>query len=146
MHPDRRRCMRNQAAGGHPGRCDREAEQRMIAQFQRTRSVLLVAPIVKQNLPMVTDVARRYLKLAGNDAIYKDLVGVGVLELIRALHGYRSDDGLDFGEFAQPQVRLAVIREIHRFNGTRVVRNVWRRLAHITFLNTCRNCIRHCVY
>jgi DNA-directed RNA polymerase specialized sigma subunit len=118
----------------------------MIEAYQTTRNVLLIAPIVRHHLQLVNRVARRYVKLAGNDRVYKDLVGVGVLELIRALKDYPSSESSEFGAYADPHVRRAMLEELHRFNSTRNVRNVWRALANVTFVNTCRNCIRRCVY
>lgn len=147
MPPGRRiRCMRNAPGADHAPRLPREAQKRMIEEYQATRNVLLIAPIVKHHLHLVNRVARRYVKLSGNDRIYKDLVGVGVLELIRALKDYPSSEGSDFGAYAEPHVRRAILKELHGFNATRNVRNVWRTLANITFINTCRNCIRRCVY
>lgn len=123
-----------------------DAERRLIEEYQATRNVLLVAPIIKHHLHLVNGVARRYLALAGNDRVYKDLVGVGVLELIRSLKAYRSSEHPDFGAYADPRVRRAILEELHGFNATRDVRDVWRTLANLTFINTCRNCIRRCVY
>ena len=48
--------------------------------------------------------------------------------------------------YADPRVRRAILEELHAFNATRNVRDVWRALASLTFINTCRNCIRRCVY
>ncbi len=140
------KCMRNAAVGNNAARLTKEAERTLIEEYRTSRNILLSAPIVKQNLELVNGVARRYVKLAGNHSVFKDLVGVGVLEVIHALNEYRSSEGIEFATYAEPLVRRAIIREIHRFNSTRAVRNVWRRLAHITFINTCRNCKRQCVY
>ncbi len=140
------KCMRHAAAGDTAVNLTKDAEKTMIDEYQRSRNVLLVAPIVKLNLQLVNHVARRYVKLARNNGIYKDLVGVGVLEVIRALNEYCFSEDIDFATYADPLVRRVVIKEIHRFNSTREVRNVWRRLAHITFINTCRNCKRQCAY
>ncbi len=138
--------MRNAPPAELEARPTGEAEHAMIREFQATRNVLLVAPMVKRHLGLVNRVARRYVRLAGNDRVYKDLVGVGVLELIRALREYRSRAGADFAAWAQPHVRRAVLLELHRFNATRTVRDVWRALAGLTFIHTCRSCIRRCVY
>ena len=147
MPPARRiRCMRNAPTADPAPRSPSEAEHGMIEEFQATRNVLLVAPIVKHHLHVVNRVARRYLKLAGNDRIFKDLLGVGVLELLRSLKEYRSRESPDFGAYVEPHVRRAILTELHRFNATRNVRDVWRTLANLTFINTCRNCIRRCVY
>lgn len=140
------KCMRNAAVVNNAARLTKEAEKRFIEEYLANRNILLIGPIVKQNLELVNRVARRYVKLSGNYSVYKDLVGVGVLELISALNDYRSDGTSDFALYADPFVRRAILKEIHRFNGTRTVRNVWRRLANITFINTCRNCKRQCVY
>lgn len=137
--------MRNAPGADPPPRLPRDAEKRLIAEYQATRNVLLVAPIVKQQLQLVNRVARRYVKLAGNHRVYKDLVGVGVLELIRVLHDYPGE-GSDFGGYAEPHVRRAILKELHGFNATREVRDVWRALANLTFVRTCRNCMRRCVY
>lgn len=139
------RCMRNAPAADPAPRLPR-AEHEMIREYQVTRNVLLVAPIIKHHLYVVNRLARRYLKLAGNDRIYKDLVGVGVLELIRSLKDYRSGESSEFAAQADPHVRRAILKELHRFNATRNVRDVWRTLANLTFIHTCRNCIRRCVY
>jgi len=140
------KCLRNAAVGNNAARLTKETEKRFIEEYRASRNILLIGPIVKQNLELVNGVARRYVKLSGNSSVYKDLVGVGVLELIGALNDYRPDVNSDFAMYADPLVRRAILKEIHRFNGTRTVRNVWRRLANITFINTCRNCKRQCVY
>lgn len=140
------KCQRNRAAGNNAARLTKEAEKTMIEEYRKSRNVLLIGPIVKHHLVLVSGVARRYLKLSGNSSVYKDLVGVGVLELIGVLNDYQPEESSDFALYADPLVRRAILKEIHRFNGTRTVRNVWRRLANITFINTCRNCKRQCVY
>ena len=140
------RCKRNTGIGANAVKMSKDAETGMIRDYQQSKNVLLLAPIVKQNLLMVNSVARRYVKLAGNHSVFKDLVGIGVLEVIHALNEYCSNEYADFSSYAEPLVRRAVIKEIHRFNSTREVRNVWRRLAHITFVNICRNCKRQCAY
>ena len=147
MPPKRRiiRCTRN-GPGGEAPRLPTGAGQRLIAEYQATGNVLLLAQIVKQHLHLVNRIARRYLKLAGNDRIYKDLVGVGVLALIRCLKDHRPGESADFDAYADPRVRRAILEEVHAFNATRNVRDVWRALASLTFVNTCRNCIRRCVY
>jgi DNA-directed RNA polymerase specialized sigma subunit len=127
-------------------KADKRSGENAYRGIPTSRNILLIGPIVKQNLELVNGVARRYVKLSGNNSVYKDLVGVGVLELIGALNEYRPDGSSDFVAYADPLVRRAILKEIHRFNGTRTVRNVWRRLANITFINTCRNCKRQCVY
>ncbi len=140
------KCMRNADAGNNVARLTKETERTLVEEYLKSRNILLIAPIVKQNLELVNGVARKYVKLAGNYSVLKDLIGVGVLEVIRALNEYRSSESVDFATYADPLVRRAIIKEIHRFNSTREVRNVWRRLAHITFINTCRNCKRQCAY
>jgi DNA-directed RNA polymerase specialized sigma subunit len=140
------KCMRITTARDDASRLTREAEKAKIEEYQASRNVVLVAPIIKHHLALVNRVARRYVKLSGNDRVYKDLVGAGVLELIRALKEYRPSECSDFGTYADPYVRRAMLKELHRFNATRNPRDVWRRLANITFIHTCRNCIRQCVY
>jgi DNA-directed RNA polymerase specialized sigma subunit len=138
--------MRHAAGARRAAALTREVEERMIDDYQKTRNVLLIAPIIRHHLDLVNRVARRYVKLSGNPRIYKDLVGVGVLELIRAVRNYRASEGPEFAAYADPHVRRAILREVHGFNATRAVRDVWRALANLTFINTCRNCARQCVY
>lgn len=147
MPPGRRiRCMRN-ARGDDPAPVlPEDGGRALLEEYRATRNVLLVAPLVRHHLHLVNRVARRYLKLAGNDRIYKDLVGVGVLELLRCLRDYPPRDAAGFGAWAEPHVRRAMLHEVHAFNATRTVRDVWRALANVTFIRTCRNCIRRCVY
>src|SRR5512145_2211084 len=112
MSPMRRiKCMRNAAVGNNAARLTKETEKRFIEEYRASRNILLIGPIVNQNLGLVNGVARRYVKLSGNNSVYKDLVGVGVLELISALNEYRPDGTSDFVAYADPFVRRAILKE-----------------------------------
>lgn len=147
VHHKPRRCIRQVTNQNGTDLAEiKRNEALVLKQYKIDRNITLIAPIIKNNLVRLNDLATKYVKLSGNNIVYKDLVGVGVLALIKALNRYRLDSDSDFDAFSGRYVRLAMIKEVHLFNATRKPRNVWRALAHITFLNVCTNCFRRCVY
>lgn len=124
----------------------KEREMELIRAYGVSREATLIVPVIKNKLRYINLVAEKYVKLAGNYIVYKDLVGAGVLGLIGALNAYEAGSGADFQAHADVYVRTAVIKELHLFNTTRIPRNVWQMLSNITFVRTCTNCKRRCVY
>ena len=123
-----------------------ESEKDLIRAYGVSRETALIVPVIKNKLRYINMVAEKYVKLAGNYIVYKDLVGAGVLGLIGALNSFEFNSDADFQAYADVFVRTAVIKELHLFNATRMPRNVWQMLSNITFVRTCTNCKRRCVY
>jgi len=124
----------------------KEMEAELIHAYGISRETTLIVPIIKNKLRYINIVAEKYVKLAQNYIVYKDLVGAGVLGLIGAVNAYGTGTGIDFQTHADVYVRTAIIKELHLFNATRTPRNVWQMLSNITFVRTCTNCKRRCVY
>lgn len=124
----------------------KEREAELIREYGFNKEAELIIPVIKNKLRYINMVAEKYVKLAGNYIVYKDLVGAGVLGLIGALNSYEAGRDTDFQAYADVFVRTAVIKEVHLFNATRIPRNVWQMLSNITFVRTCINCKRRCVY
>lgn len=124
----------------------KERETELIRAYGLSRETAIIVPVIKNKLRYINVVAEKYVKLAGNYIVYKDLVGAGVLGLIGALNSYETGMGIEFQTHADVYVRTAIIRELHLFNASRTPRNVWQMLSNITFVRTCTNCKRRCVY
>ncbi|MDD2737135.1 MAG: hypothetical protein PHF56_24640 [Desulfuromonadaceae bacterium] len=124
----------------------KERETELIRAYGVSRETATIVPIIKNNLRYINLVAEKYVKLAGNYIVYKDLVGAGVLGLISALNSYDTSVGGDFQTHADVYVRSAIIKELNLFNASRIPRNVWQMLSNITFVRTCTNCKRRCMY
>jgi DNA-directed RNA polymerase specialized sigma subunit len=142
-----RRCANKNKSNNAQTKGDiREDEFCLIQQYVQTKNITLIAQIVKNNLQHLNLLARKYVQLAVNEILFKDLVGVGVLTLIKVLNSCKPSDELDFAATADRHVRCAMIKEVHLFNSTRVPRNIWQALSKITFLNVCDKCNRRCIY
>lgn len=123
----------------------RREEESIIKRYLDENDISMTEPFIKTQIVAIKKIARKYLILTRNSTPYYDLVGAGVLSAIMALRQYHPDNGSRFFPYAEPSIRNAMIKEAHRFNRTRVVRNLWKMFGNIK-TEHCTNCRRRCTY
>jgi DNA-directed RNA polymerase specialized sigma subunit len=123
----------------------RQEEESIIKRYLEKNDISMTEPFIRTQIVAIKKMARKYLILSRNSTPYYDLVGAGVLSAISALQHYQPDTDRRFFAYAAPSIKKAIIKEVHRFNRTRVPRNLWKMFQYIK-TERCTNCIRRCTY
>lgn len=123
----------------------RQEEESIIKRYLDKKDVSLTEPFIRTQIVPIKKLARRYLILSRNTTAYYDLVGAGVLSAISALQHYTPGSGGRFFTYAEASIKKAMIKEAHRFNRTKVPRNLWKMFRNIK-TEHCTTCMRRCMY
>ncbi|MFH0728687.1 MAG: hypothetical protein V2B19_20430 [Pseudomonadota bacterium] len=123
----------------------RQEEEAIIKRYLNENDISMTEPFIRTQIMAIKRMAKKYLILTRNSTSYYDLIGAGVLSAITALKHYNPDMGGRFFSHAEPWIKKGMIKEAHRFNRTKVHRNLWKMFGSIK-TERCTNCIRRCTY
>jgi|WetSurMetagenome_2_1015567.scaffolds.fasta_scaffold1111515_1 DNA-directed RNA polymerase specialized sigma subunit len=142
----RKYCKRNTLQKRVGNRVITQAEEEtIIKQYLDKKDISMTEPFIRTQIIAIKKMAKRYLVLSRNTTSYFDLVGAGVLSAISALQNYIPGMSGHFFAYAEPSIKKAMIKEAHRFNRTKVSRNLWKMFGSIK-TERCTNCMRRCMY
>lgn len=96
-----------------------QERNRLLREYQRTRSRELRDSLLEYYLPLVHVIARRILASRAGVLDFEDLVGVGSLALFDSLLRFDALRGVAFSVFAGHRIRGAILDELRKLSGAR---------------------------